>query len=161
VQDVTVPAAPTSFTTVAGLRDAVGVSLGHSSWLQIDQARIDAFAAATGDDQWIHVDPERAAAGPFGRTIAHGWLTASLLSGLAAEVYRVDGASMAVNYGSDKIRFLSPVPVDCRIRVIAELAAVVPLDDGCRVTARLTAEIEGGDRPACVADIVTVWRGLA
>ena len=154
------PTGPATFTSVEELTDAVGRPLGHSSWLTVDQARIDGFAEATGDHQWIHVDAERAAAGPFGTTIAHGWLTASLLPGLAAEVYRVDGASMAVNYGSDRIRFLAPVPVGSRLRVAVELVAVAPMEDGCRTTTRLTGELEGSARPACVADIVTVWRGL-
>jgi len=149
------------FDAVDQLEAAVGRPLGHSAWLTVDQRRIDLFAEATGDHQWIHVDAERAAAGPFGTTIAHGWLTLSLLPMLVAKIYRIDGAEMAINYGSDKVRFLAPVPVGSRLRAAAELLDVVRITSGCRTVVKLTAELEGSARPACVAEIVTVWQGLA
>lgn len=156
-----VDTAPAVFRTVAELEAAVGRPLGASRWLTVEQGRIDGFAEVSGDDQWVHVDAARAAGGPFGTTIAHGWLTLSLLPTLAAEVYRIDGASMAVNYGADRVRFLSPVPVGARLRATAELVSVVRTDTGCRTVFRLTAVLEGGSRPACVADVVTVWHGVA
>jgi acyl dehydratase len=154
-------AALSVFTSVAELEAAIGRPLGVSRWLTVDQERIDGFATVTGDHQWVHVDADRASAGPFGTTIAHGWLTLSLLPALAAEVYGIDGASMAVNYGADRVRFLSPVLVGSRVRAAAELVDVVRTDGGCRTVFRLTGELEGGRRPACVADIVTVWHGVA
>ena len=148
------------FRTVAELEAAVGRSLGTSRWLPVEQERINGFATVSGDDQWVHIDVERAAIGPFGTTIAHGWLTLSLLPTLAAEVYRIEGAAMAVNYGADRIRFLAPVPVRSRLRAAVELVSVVRTDTGCRTVFRLTGELEGDARPACVADVVTVWHGV-
>lgn len=147
------------FRSVAQLRDAIGDPLGHSAWLTVDQQRINEFASATRDDQWIHVDPERAASGPFGSTIAHGWLTVSLLPMLSREVYRVE-ADMAINYGSDRVRFLAPVPVGSRIRATVTIADIVPGPEGCRVTTTLTADLENSARPACVANFITMWVGL-
>ncbi len=109
-------AEPQVFTSAPELRAAVGQELGVSDWLEVDQKRIDLFADATGDHQWIHVDPERAAEGPFGSTIAHGYLTLSLLPALVPQILRVEGVRMGVNYGTDKVRFPAPVPVGSRLR---------------------------------------------
>ncbi|GAA4385439.1 MaoC family dehydratase [Tsukamurella soli] len=138
------------------LKAAVGTHLGYSDWHTIDQARIDAFADATGDHQWIHVDPEKAAKGPFGTTIAHGYLTVSLIPMLVWEVYAVEGTKMGINYGSNKIRFPSIVPVDSRVRAGVELVSVEPSGPGYSVIARVTIELDGGAKPACVAETVSV-----
>ena len=114
-------AEPRIFTSADELRAGVGEQLGHSDWLEIEQKRIDLFADATGDHQWIHVDPERAASGPFGTTIAHGYLTLSLLPTLVPQVLRVEGMKMGINYGANKVRFPSPVPVGSRLRATAVL----------------------------------------
>lgn len=150
-------AEPRIFTSADELRAAVGEQLGHSDWLEIDQKRVDLFADATGDHQWIHVDPEKAAAGPFGTTIAHGYLTLSLLPALVPQVMRVEGMKMGLNYGTNKVRFPATVPVGSRVRATAVLTAVEPTkDDGVQVTARVTVEREGGgDKPACVAESVS------
>ncbi|MFD9073043.1 MaoC family dehydratase [Streptomyces lasiicapitis] len=150
-------AEPRIFTSADELRAAVGEQRGHSDWLEIDQKRIDLFADATGDHQWIHVDPQKAAAGPFGTTIAHGYLTLSLLPALVPQVMRVEGMKMGLNYGTNKVRFPSTVPVGSRVRATAVLAAVEPTkDDGVQVTARVTVEREdGGEKPACVAESVS------
>lgn len=144
------------FDGIADLEAAVGTHLGYSDWHTIDQAQIDAFATATGDHQWIHVDPVQAAEGPFGATIAHGFLVLSLTPMLCWQVYTVDGVSMSVNYGSDKLRFTSPVPVDSRVRAGVELTAVETSSVGFKVSTRVTLEREGGDKPACVADVLSV-----
>ncbi len=138
------------------LQAAVGEHLGYSDWVEIDQKRIDLFAEATGDHQWIHVDPEKAKAGPFGSTIAHGYLTLSLIPMLVWQVYTVEGTKMGVNYGSNKVRFPAPVPVGSRVRAGVELVSVTPGGGGQQVVARVTIEREGGDRPACVAETVSV-----
>jgi acyl dehydratase len=143
------------FGSVAELGEVeAGTHLGVSEWVTIDQAMIDTFAEATGDHQWIHVDPERAAAGPFGRTIAHGFLTLSLLPRLVQQVYRVEGAAMAVNYGLDKVRFVAPVPVDSRVRVSSSVLGVEEAGGGLRVRLESTVELEGSERPACVAHTI-------
>jgi len=144
------------FDGIADLEKAVGTHLGHSEWHTIDQDQIDAFAAATGDSQWIHVDPAKAAEGPFGSTVAHGFLTLSLLPMLTWQVYTVEGVTMAVNYGADKLRFPSPVPVGSRIRAAVELTAVTPNKLGYQVATRVTIELDGSDKPACVADMLAV-----
>ncbi|WP_141012577.1 MaoC family dehydratase [Nocardioides sambongensis] len=144
------------FTGIEELAAAVGTHLGHSSWLTVEQERIDTFADATGDHQWIHVDPERAAAGPFGTTIAHGYLTLSLVPLLAGEVYRVDGLSMGINYGTDKVRFPAPVPVGSRVRAGVELLALDPIPMGRLARVRVTVEIGGQDKPGCVAEVLSV-----
>lgn len=144
------------FDGVADLEKAVGTHLGHSEWHTVDQDQIDAFAAATGDHQWIHVDTARAAEGPFGSTVAHGFLTLSMLSILTSQVYKVEGAKMIVNYGADKLRFPSPVPVGSRIRAGVELSSVSPITLGHQVGLRVTIERDGGDKPACVADMLAV-----
>lgn len=138
------------------LRAAVGEHLGYSSWHEVTQERIDQFAEATGDHQWIHVDPERAKDGPFGSTIAHGYLTLSMVPMLVWEVYRVDGVKMGVNYGSDKVRFPTPVPVGSKVRAGVELTAVDDIPLGVQVTAKVTVEIEGVQKPAMVAQTISV-----
>lgn len=143
------------FNGVDDLRTAAGTEIGVSDWVTIDQAQIDLFAEATGDHQWIHVDPERAAAGPFGTTIAHGFLSLSLLSSLVAQVYRVDGGKMGVNYGLNKVRFTSPVPVGSKVRGRIELVDVSDATGGVQLTNKVTVEIEGAERPALVAEWLT------
>ena len=133
----------------------VGEELGSSDWLEIEQDRIDQFAAATGDDQWIHVDPERAKDGPFGATIAHGYLTMSLSNHFLPQIVRVDGISMGVNYGVNKVRFPTPVPVGSKVRAGAELAAVEDVKGGVQTTMVITIELEGSDRPACVIEAIS------
>ncbi|MFB7371007.1 MaoC family dehydratase [Streptomyces sp. NPDC056222] len=148
-------AEPRIFTSAEELRAGVGEQLGHSDWLEIEQKRIDLFADATGDHQWIHVDAERAAAGPFGKTIAHGYLTLSLLPTLVPQIMRVEGMKMGINYGTEKVRFPSPVPVGSRLRATAVLTNVVEAGGGVQVTATVTVEREGGDKPVCVAESVS------
>lgn len=133
----------------------VGEHLGYSPWHIVDQHQIDLFARATGDHQWIHVDPERAGAGPFGTTIAHGYLTLSLVPGFVATVYRIDGLAMTINYGSDKVRFPSAVPVDSRIRAGVELIAVERYDTHAQAHLRVTVERDGNPKPVCVAETVS------
>jgi acyl dehydratase len=145
----------TVFETPAELLGAVGKHLGYSDWLEITQERIDLFAEATGDHQWIHVDPERAAKGPFGRTIAHGYLTQSLVNHFLPQILDVRGISMGVNYGADRVRFPAPVPVGSRIRAGAELIRAEEVKGGVQAVVRVTVEIEGGDRPACVIDTIS------
>lgn len=147
-------AEPRIFTSADELKAAVGEPLGHSDWLEIDQRRIDLFADATGDRQWIHVDPERAAEGPFGTTIAHGYLTLSLLPLLVPQVLQVEGVRMGVNYGTNKVRFPSPVPVGSRLRATATLAEVTEAGGGVQVTTAVTVELEGGTKPVCVAESI-------
>ncbi|MFJ9579968.1 MaoC family dehydratase [Streptomyces sp. NPDC101191] len=146
---------PRIFTSAEELRAGVGEQLGHSEWLEIEQKRIDQFAEATGDHQWIHVDPERAATGPFGKTIAHGYLTLSLLPTFVPQVLRVEGMKMGINYGTNKVRFPSPVPVGSRLRATAVLTEVTEAGGGVQVTATVTVEREGGDKPVCVAESVS------
>jgi len=149
-------AEPRVFTSADELAAAVGEELGVSDWLEVDQKRIDLFADATGDHQWIHVDPERAAGGPFGSTIAHGYLTLSLLPALVPQTMRVDGVRMGVNYGVNKVRFPAPVPVGSRVRARAELAGVTPVgENAVQVAAQVTVEREGGDKPVCVAETLS------
>src|SRR5215210_3888357 len=143
--------------TVEAIEDLtalVGAELGVSDWHTIDQERVNAFADATGDHQWIHVDAERAAAGPFGTTIAHGYLTLSMLPGLMAQIWRVEGVKMGINYGLNRVRFPSPVPVGSRIRVVARLKEATPVDGGVQGVVEATVETEGGTKPACVAETV-------
>ncbi len=131
----------------------VGETYGPSSWIEITQDRIDAFAEATGDHQWIHVDPERAKDGPFGTTIAHGYLTLSLLTVASYEVTPRSGR-MGINYGLNRVRFTAPVPVDSRVRASFEVIAVDEFDGGSQATMKATVEREGGDKPVCVAEVV-------
>ncbi len=138
------------------LEKAVGEHLGRSDWLEITQDRIDKFAEATGDHQWIHVDPERAKQGPFGATIAQGYLTQSLVNHFLPQIVEVHGISMGVNYGANRVRFPAPVPVGSRIRGSAELLeAEDTKDGGVQAVVRVTVEIEGGARPACVIDTIS------
>ncbi|MEV0156040.1 MaoC family dehydratase [Micromonospora sp. NPDC050686] len=145
-----------TFNGIDELERAVGSHLGHSDWHTITQEQIDLFAEATGDHQWIHTDAERAARGPFGSTIAHGYLTLSLVPKLIWQIYTVEGLSMGVNYGANKVRFPSPVPVESRIRAGAELVGLDRGPNGARATVRVTIEREGGDKPVCVADVLSV-----
>ncbi len=133
---------------------AKGEHLGHSDWHTVTQQQIDTFADATGDHQWIHVDPEKAAKGPFGTTIAHGYLTLSLVPMLGAQIWRVDGITMGINYGTEKVRFPAAVPVGSRIRSGVEIVDVVDVPGGKQAVLRQTVEIEGGAKPACVAETV-------
>jgi len=135
---------------------AAGEELGVSEWLAITQERIDLFADATGDRQWIHVDPERAADGPFGATVAHGYLTLSMLPFLGAQVYAFAGNVARVNYGLNKVRFVTPVRVGSKIRNRVELLTVEEIDKGQRATLQHTVEIKGSDKPACVAETVVL-----
>jgi acyl dehydratase len=144
------------FDGVDELGKAVGEHLGHSDWHTVTQEKVDQFADATGDHQWIHVDPERAKAGPFGGTIAHGYMTLSLLPMLNAQIYRVDGLSMGINYGTNKVRFPAPVPVGSRVRAGAEVVEVTPNAQGAQAVIRTTIEVEGQDKPACVAESVVI-----
>ena len=146
----------TVFDTPADLKRAVGRQLGQSGWLEVTQERINGFADATDDHQWIHVDPERARRGPFGACIAHGYLTLSLVNRFLPQILDVRGISMGVNYGADRIRFPAPVPVGSRIRGSAELVDVEDTTDGAvQARIRVTVEIEGRDRPACVVDTLS------
>ena len=145
----------TRFENPADLLDAVGKHLGFSDWEAVDQPRIDQFANATGDHQWIHVDPDKAADGPFGKTIAHGYLTLSMANLFLPQVMQVDNTSMGVNYGCEKVRFPSPVPVGSRIRGGGEVMSAEEVKGGIQVVVRMTIEIEGADRPACVVDTIS------
>jgi acyl dehydratase len=144
------------FHGVAEMQEAIGTHLGYSDWHTVTQQQIDAFAASTGDEQWIHVDPEKAAKGPFGTTIAHGYLTLSLVPLLVSTAYGLDNVAMGVNYGANKVRFPAPVPVDSRIRAGVELLSITAVPFGHQVVERVTVEIEGGDKPACVVETVTL-----
>ena len=144
------------FPGIEELQQAVGSHLGWSDWHTVTQQQIDTFADATGDHQWIHVDPEKAAAGPFGSTVAHGYLTLSLVPMLVWQVYRVEGVRMGVNYGANKLRFPSPVPVDSKVRAGVELLSVTPSGGGYQVTAQVTIERAGGGKPACVVETLSV-----
>ncbi|PIJ36158.1 dehydratase [Mycobacterium heckeshornense] len=137
------------------LRSLVGQELGVSDWLAVDQDRINLFADATGDHQWIHVDPARAAEGPFGKTIAHGYLTLALLPPLMNNIFEVTNKRMGVNYGLNKVRFPAPLPVDSLIRVRLGIAAVEDVPDGVQVVWLATVERQGGDKPVCVAESIT------
>ena len=143
------------FTSVEELKAAKGEHLGVSDWHTVEQSRIGLFADATGDHQWIHVDPAKAAAGPFGTTIAHGYLTLSLGPQLAKEVYRVEGSRMGVNYGLNKVRFPAPVPAGSRVRAGVELVDVQEIDGGAQLVLRVTFELDGSAKPACVAETVS------
>jgi acyl dehydratase len=136
--------------------DAVGEELGVSEWVAVDQDRINAFADATGDHQWIHVDLERAETeSPYGTTIAHGFLTLSLIPGLSKDNYRVDNAKMGINYGLNKVRFLAPVPAGSRIRLRSDLVDARKVNDSTvDLTVRQTVELDGSDKPAAVAEVI-------
>ncbi|HEX5919720.1 MAG TPA: MaoC family dehydratase [Nocardioides sp.] len=140
-----------TFTTLDEVVAAARSEIGTSEWLVVDQARIDAFADATLDHQWIHVDVEAAGAGPFGTTIAHGFLTLSLLPHFASQVFRLETPGARLNYGLDKVRFPTPVPVDSRLRSHVRFGDVRELAAGKQLVVEHTVEIEGHDKPACVA----------
>ncbi|MFH5210569.1 MaoC family dehydratase [Antrihabitans sp. NCIMB 15449] len=142
------------FASIDEFVSAEGESLGTTDWITIDQDRIDTFAEATGDHQWIHVDPDKAAAGPFGTTIAHGLLTLSLLPLLTHQLYTVDGITMGINYGFDKVRFISPVRVGSRLRASAVIASVTPIPGGVQAKFVVTLELENSEKPACVAESI-------
>lgn len=148
-----------TFHGLAELAEAAGTDLGVTDWLTVDQTRIDTFADATGDHQWIHVDPVRAKDGPFGRTIAHGFLTLSLMPVLQHELYAVEDVRMAVNYGLNKVRFMSPVPVDSKVRAHARISEVETLEGAVQITFVTTFEIEGVEKPAAVAESIARFFG--
>lgn len=143
------------FARLADLQSIVGQELGLSDWITIDQKRIDLFADATDDHQWIHVDPDRAAKGPFGATVAHGFLTLSLLPPFFASGFQIDGIRMGINYGLNRVRFPAPVRVGSRLRGRFRLLAYEPLEGGAQLTVEVTVEMEGSDKPACVAESVS------
>jgi acyl dehydratase len=144
-----------TFTSAADLKASEGQEIGVSDWHEIPQTQIDLFAEATGDDQWIHVDPERAQAGPYGATIAHGYLTLSLLAPLMKSTYGIEGAKVAVNYGLNKVRFAAPVRVGSRVRVRVSLASVDEIPNGVQSVWSAIIELEGSEKPACIAEPVT------
>ena len=144
------------FADVQELKTVVGQVLGDSEWVTISQEMIDRFAEATGDYQWIHVDRERAKTSPFGTTIAHGFLTLSLVPRLIDEVYQVGKVAARLNYGCNKVRFTQPVPSGSRIKAQIRLAEVAETPKGVRVTSEATIAVEGSDRPACIAELVAV-----
>ncbi|HVK28634.1 MAG TPA: MaoC family dehydratase [Nocardioides sp.] len=144
---------------LAAFAQAEGDVLGTSDWMVVEQDRIDRFAEATGDHQWIHVDPERAKDGPFGATIAHGFLTLSLLPPLLNSLYRVDDVAMAVNYGLDKVRFMAPVRVDSKIRATAKVLTVTPMEGAVQAVFETTFEIEGSEKPAAVVQSIVRYFG--
>ncbi len=141
-----------TFASVEELRAAQGEHLGTSDWLTLDQDRVNRFAEATGDHQWIHVDEEKAKDGPFGRTIAHGFLTLSLVPVFGWQAFRLENVKMTINYGLNRVRFISPVPVGSRVRGSFELTEVTDVDRGVQVVNKVTVEVEGSERPACVAE---------
>jgi acyl dehydratase len=133
---------------------AKGSQLGPTDWLEVEQARVDLFADATDDHQWIHVDPDKAANGPFGGTIAHGLLTLSLLPRFMHELYRVDNVTMAINYGFNRVRFITPVPVGAKVRARSEIADVAQLGGAVQATLVTTVEVEGSEKPAAVIESI-------
>ena len=143
------------FDSLADLTNAVGTDLGATEWLTIDQDRINQFADATGDHQWIHVDVEAAKQGPFGTTIGHGYLTMSLCAPFLGQLLSVGGISMGINYGVDKARFISPVPAGGRVRGTGQIVSATEIPGGAQVVTRITIELEGAAKPAAVVDTVT------
>jgi acyl dehydratase len=144
----------TAVATPADLFPLVGKELGVSDWIEVSQAQVDGFADATGDHQWIHVDPVRAKSGPYGTTIAHGYLTLALIPPLLEQLLAVDRVAMGVNYGLNKVRFPAPLPVDSRVRLSAMLVEAQSVAGGVQVTIDATLERDGGDRPVCVAQAI-------
>ena len=145
-----------TFSTFEEIEAAVGEEIGVSDWVEIDQERVNAFADATGDHQWIHVDIEKAKEGPFGGTIAHGYLTLSLVPWLGSQVFTLDTPGAKLNYGVNKVRFPNPVPVGSRIRATVKINGVSDVSAGKQLTVGYTVEIEGQDKPACVAESVVL-----
>ncbi|MGW4499993.1 MaoC family dehydratase [Micromonospora sp. NPDC004336] len=144
-----------TFASVDDLAAAVGETLGPGQWQRVDQGRVDLFADATDDHQWIHLDAVRAAAGPYGGTIAHGFLTLSLVPALVGRLYRVRGVRMGVNYGLNRVRFPAPVPVGSAVRATATIAGVTPVDGGVQLVTGVTVECDAGTKPVCVAETVS------
>lgn len=147
-----------TFSGIDEFAEALGSQLGHSEWRTVSQDQVDLFSDATDDHQWIHADGERARTGPFGGPIAHGLLTLSLIPSFMREIYQVKGLSMVINYGSNKVRFPNVVPVGSRLRAGAELIAFDGGSQGAQATVRVTIEIDGSEKPACVAEIVSLLR---
>lgn len=147
------------FNDLAEFVAAEGTQLGPTEWLEITQDRVNLFADATDDHQWIHVDPARAADGPFGGAIAHGLLTLSLIPHFTHQLYRVDNVKMAINYGYNKVRFITPVPVGAKLRARAEISSVTQLDSGVEATLSTTVEIQGSDKPAAAAESIVRFIG--
>lgn len=145
----------TTFENPGDLMGKEGMKIGPSDWMEISQERVNTFADATGDHQWIHVDEERAKDGPFGATIAHGYLTLSLASKLMPEIIHIENMSMGINYGTEKTRFINPVKVGKRIRGHGEFVEIKEVKGGYQSTLRVTIEIEGEDKPACVVDTIS------
>ncbi len=144
------------FPTLAGMQALVGQHLATSPWVMVDQARINLFAEATGDHQWIHIDVERATKeGPYGAPIAHGFLTLSLLPELGATAMCIDDVKMSINYGLNRVRFTGPVPAGSRVRGVLKLKAYEPIEGGVQMTTEVTIEREGAERPVCVAETVS------
>jgi acyl dehydratase len=150
---------PRVFDTLEAFKAAAGEELGTSDWLTVTQEQINTFADATGDHQWIHVDPERAKDGPFGGTIAHGYLTLSLLPVLGQQIYEIHGLAFGMNYGANKVRFPSPVPVDSRLRATATLLETKDIAIGTQIVIQFVVEREGADKPVCIAEVVYVMAG--
>jgi acyl dehydratase len=148
-----------TFTSYDELAGAVGEDLGTTEWLEVTQERVNAFADATGDHQWIHVDVERAEAGPFGGTVAHGYLTLSLIPQFTPQLFAVEAPGAMLNYGLNKVRFPNPVKVGSRIRATAQIAEVSDVPAGKQLVTRYTVEIEGETKPACVAETVVLLLG--
>jgi acyl dehydratase len=148
-----------TFDGIAEFGDAAGTDLGRTEWVQVTQEQVNLFAEATGDHQWIHVDTERAATGPFGGTIAHGFLTLSLLPVFLQQLYRVDNVKMAVNVGLNKVRFVSPVPVGSRLRASSAVAESTPLEGAVQAILATTIEVEGSDKPAAVVESIVRYFG--
>lgn len=145
----------TRFPHLADMQGLVGQSIGTSEWLTVDQARIDLFAQATGDFQWIHVDPVRAAEGPFGATVAHGFLTLSLVPILFETGFAIEDVRMGVNYGLNRVRFTAPVRVNSRLRGHFKLLDYTPIEGGAQLITEVSVELEGSPKPACVAESIT------
>ncbi|MEH3129007.1 MAG: MaoC family dehydratase [Mycolicibacterium neoaurum] len=148
-----------TFGNLAEFENASGTELGPTEWLVVDQDRVNNFAQATDDHQWIHVDPERAASGPFGGTIAHGLLTLSLLPKFMHELYRVDNIAMAINYGFNKVRFITPVPVGAKVRASSVITEVDKLDGAVQATLVTTIEVDGAAKPAAVIESIVRYVG--
>lgn len=144
-----------TFTSLDDIRAAVGTDIGTSRWFELTQERINSFADTTEDRQWIHVDPERAATGPFGTTVAHGFLTLSLVAAIIGDVIQTPWATAGINYGLNKVRFPAPAPVGSRVRGHARLTEVTDIPGGVQMIIQITIEREGSDRPVCVAESVT------
>ena len=148
-----------TFTTIEDLKAAIGEPIGPTEWFEVTQDRVDKFAEATGDYEWIHVDVERAKAGPFGGTIAHGFLTLSLIPVFGAQLMNLDTPGAKLNYGSNKVRFTNPVKVGKRIRATATVSGVEDIPTGRQLTTKYVIEIEGEEKPACIAETITLLLG--